>query len=247
MSDPQKSTALITGGGRGIGRSLCLELARAGHHVIINYLSRQEDAEKTLERVLAEGGTGEILALDVRDEPAWKSAIHDLSQREDEIGAIEVLVNNAGVTDDGLFPMMKAEAWKRVTRTSLDGFYNVTRPVVKRMMRKRKGSIVTMASVSGLVANRGQVNYSAAKAGLIGATRSLAAEVARLGIRVNAVAPGLIETEMTAQVPKEMIKQLIPLNRIGQPEEVAKVVAFLCSDAASYVTGQIIGVNGGMV
>ncbi len=247
MSDSQKSTALITGGGRGIGRSLCLELARAGHHVIINYLSRQEDAAKTLERVLAEGGTGEILALDVRDEPAWQCAIHDLSQREDEIGAIEVLVNNAGVTDDGLFPMMKPEAWKRVTRTSLDGFYNVTRPVVKRMMRKRKGSIVTMASVSGLVANRGQVNYSAAKAGLIGATRSLAAEVARLGIRVNAVAPGLIETEMTAQVPKEIIKQLIPLNRIGQPEEVAKVVAFLCSDAASYVTGQIIGVNGGMV
>ena len=247
MGAANKGLAIVTGGSRGIGKAVSLELARAGYHIIVNYRSRHDEAAETLEAIRAEGGAGELLALDVLDAAGWKQAIDELNGRKEELGPFAILVNNAGVADDGLFPMMRSEAWERVTRTSLDGFYNVTRPVLKRMMRERAGAIITMASVSGQVANRGQVNYSAAKAGLIGASRSLAAEVARLGIRVNAIAPGLIETEMTAVFPRELVKQLIPMNRFGKPEEVAKVVRFLCSEDASYITGQVIGVNGGMV
>jgi 3-oxoacyl-[acyl-carrier protein] reductase len=235
--------ALVTGGSRGIGRAVCLELARAGHYLVVNFKKREEEAQATLERLQAEGGRGEILRLDVADREACFARLEAL---QDRLGPVLTLVNNAGVTADGLFPMMSADAWDRVVRTSLDGFFNVTRPLLKGMMKRRRGAIVNVASVSGLVANRGQVNYSAAKAGLIGATRSLAAEVARLGIRVNAVAPGLIETDMTRDVPRDQIKQLIPMNRFGQPEEVARVIRFLCSDDASYVTGQVVGVTGGM-
>jgi 3-oxoacyl-[acyl-carrier protein] reductase len=244
----ERRLAIVTGGGRGIGRAICLALAEDGYRLVINYRSNRAAAEQTLAAVEAAGSEGLLLELDVTDTAACTERLPALLQAE---GAPAVLVNNAGVTADGLFPMMSAEAWQSVVRTSLDGFFNLTKPVVKAMMRKRSGSIVTISSVSGLVANRGQVNYSAAKAGLIGATRSLAAEVARLGIRVNAVAPGLIETDMTAEVARamgpEMIKQLIPMNRFGTPAEVAQVVRFLCSDQAAYVTGQVIGVNGGMV
>lgn len=240
--------ALVTGGSRGIGRAICQALAADGCHLIINYRSNREAAEQTLALVRQAGADGELLELDVADGAACEQALPPLFKQR---GAPAILVNNAGVADDNLFPMMSAKAWDRVIRTSLDGFFNVTKPTVKAMMRKRKGSIVVISSVSGLVANRGQVNYSAAKAGLIGATRSLAAEVARLGIRVNAVAPGLIATDMTQAVAQamtpEMIKQLIPMNRFGTPEEVASVVRFLCSDGAAYVTGQVIGINGGMV
>ncbi|MBN2497228.1 MAG: 3-oxoacyl-ACP reductase FabG [Deltaproteobacteria bacterium] len=247
MTDSSRKAALVTGGSRGIGRSICAELAQAGYYVVVNYLQRADAAESTLAQVRAAGSDGELLQLDVREREACKRAVSELASRKDEIGPLEVLVNNAGLAADGLFPMMSGQKWDSVIDTSLDGFFNVTRPALKAMIRNRAGCIVNLSSVSGLVGNRGQVNYSAAKAGLIGATRSLAAEVARLGIRVNAVAPGLIETDMTREMPREMLKQLVPMNRIGRPEEVAKVVRFLCSEDASYITGQVIGVNGGMI
>ena len=164
----------------------------------------------------------------------------------ERFGGIDVLINNAGIIHDGLFMMMEAESWQSVVDTSLTGFYNMSRPVIEKMVRRRSGVIVSISSASSLLPNRGQANYAAAKAGLNAASRVVASEVARLGIRVNVVAPGLIETDMIADAPKDHIKTLIPMARIGKPEEVAKVVVFLCSDAASYMTGQILSVNGGM-
>lgn len=235
--------ALVTGGSKGIGRAICRELAAAGYYTVINYRSDQGGAEETLAQIRAAGGEGETVAFDVRDREAAERAVAEIASR---LGAIEVLVNNAGIIADGLFLMMSPEKWHSVIDTSLGGFYNMTRPVLERMVRQRRGAIVSISSASSMMANRGQANYSAAKAGINAASRSLAAEVARLGIRVNVVAPGLIDTEMISEAPKDQIKNLIPMARIGKPEEVAKVVVFLCSDDASYVTGQVISVNGGM-
>jgi 3-oxoacyl-[acyl-carrier protein] reductase len=181
--------------------------------------------------------------FDVTDAEASAAAIDALLADGPDI---EALVNNAGINADSLFVMMPRDGWDRVIRTSLDGFYNTTKPVLEKMIRRRRGAVVSIASVAGLVANRGQANYAAAKAGLIGASRSVAAEVARLGIRVNVVAPGLIQTDMIAAAPVARIKDLIPMARVGRPEEVARVVRFLCGPDASYITGQTIAVNGGL-
>ena len=236
--------ALVTGGSGGIGRAVCVELAQAGCYVIVNYMKNRQGAEAALAQLQAAGGDGEILQFDVRDREAAERAIADIASRH---GRIDVLVNNAGTLADGLFMMMSPENWHSVIDTSLHGFYNMTRPVLEQMVRARRGCVVSISSAASLMPNRGQANYAAAKAGLNAASKTVASEVARMGIRVNVVAPGLIETEMIQQAPKEHIKTLIPMARIGQPEEVARVVAFLCSDAASYVTGQILSVNGGML
>lgn len=237
-----EKTAIVTGGGRGIGRAISLNLAAHGYHVIVNYRSGREAADETLEMIKQNGGGGQAVAFDVTDGEATRKALAGIAGE----CSIEVLVNNAGVTADGLFAMMPQKDWQNVIDTSLSGFYNTVKPVLKQMMRKKRGSVVSISSVSGIMGNRGQVNYSAAKAGLIGASKALAAEVARMGIRVNVVAPGLIETEMLRDAPVDEIKRMIPMARIGKPEEVAGVVRFLCSEDASYVTGAVIPVTGGM-
>ncbi len=239
----ERKVAIVTGGSKGIGRAICTELAENGYYVVINYMSDEKGAKHTLALVEDIGGQGEICQFDVRDGKMTEKVVDDIAQRH---GSIDVLVNNAGIIADGLFMMMPPENWQSVIDTSLNGFYNMTRPVIEKMVRKRKGSIVSISSASSLMANRGQANYSAAKAGLNAASRAVASEVARLGIRVNVVAPGLIETEMIKDAPKDHIKNIIPMARIGTPSEVAQVVGFLCSEKASYVTGQILSVNGGM-
>lgn len=241
--EQNKRVAIITGAAKGIGRAIAVELAGAGYYIVINYLSDQAGAEQTLAMVEEAGSQGEIYGFDVRDGKKTEEVIADIAER---LGRIDILINNAGIIHDGLFMMMEQESWQTVIETSLNGFYNMTRPVIERMVRARSGSVVSLSSASALMPNRGQANYSAAKAGLGAASRVVASEVARLGIRVNVVAPGLIETDMIADAPKEHIKTMIPMARIGKPEEVAKVVAFLCSSDASYITGQILSVNGGM-
>ena len=244
MNETQdQKVALITGASKGIGQAICVELAKGGYRIVVNYNSDEKGAVNTLEMVRKEGSDGNIMQFDVSNFDETQRAVDDILKQN---GSIDALVNNAGITADGLFIMMPRKDWNAVIDISLSGFYNVTKPVLEKMIRLKRGAIVSIASVAALLGNRGQANYSAAKAGLIGASRSVASEVARLGIRVNVVAPGLIQTDMIKDAPVENIKAIIPMARIGKPQEVARVVRFLCSEDASYVTGQVISVNGGM-
>lgn len=242
-NDTNAPVALVTGGSKGIGRAICVEMAGSGYDVIVNYLSDEAGARKTLAMVEQQGGKGICMAFDVSDEAATWQALEKIFAT---YTSVEVLVNNAGRIADELFVMMTPDKWRSVIDITLQGFYNVTRPVLEKMVVHKRGAIVSIASVAGIMGNRGQANYAAAKAGLIGASRSVASEVARLGIRVNVVAPGLIQTDMIHDAPVQKIKGIIPMARLGAPEEVARVVRFLCSEDASYVTGQVISVNGGM-
>lgn len=241
-----KRYALVTGGSRGIGRAICVALARElGYPVIINYQSNTEAAAETRSLIAANGGEAELLPFDVgvRDETRAQLAKWKAEHPNDRI---EVIVNNAGITRDGLFMWMESEDWDAVLQTSLNGFYNVTKPLIEDLLRQRYGRIINVASVSGVKGTPGQANYSAAKAGLIGATKALAQEVAKRKVTVNVVAPGFIETDMTSTLNVDELKKLIPLNRFGKTEEVADLVCFLASKKASYITGEVININGGI-
>ncbi len=236
--------ALVTGGSRGIGAAIVEALAQAGHPIILNYRENDAAAQAVKARVEAAGGQVELAKFDVADAAAVTAALDKLLADERPIG---VVVNNAGVVRDGPFPTLEQRDWELVTRTTLDGFYNVTRPLVMPMVRRRRGRIINISSISGVAGMRGQVNYSAAKAGLIGATKALSQELAKRQITVNAIAPGLIETEMIKDAPLDLLLPMIPMRRLGQAKEVAELVAFLASDRAAYITGQVIGINGGLL
>ncbi|OGQ80961.1 MAG: 3-oxoacyl-ACP reductase [Deltaproteobacteria bacterium RIFOXYA12_FULL_58_15] len=239
--------AMVTGGSRGIGRSIAIRLAADGFDLIITYRSRVDDANEVAAEIRGKGREARIIELDVS---AGSDAESKVAAVVDSAGCPDVLVNNAGMVRDTLFATMGRESWEKVLNTNLGSFYSVTRPVLRQMLRRRSGRIISIASTAGLRGNAGQVNYSASKAGLIGATKALALEVAARNILVNAVAPGFIETEMLAGVSQQNVEEkilpLIPLKRAGKPEEVAAVVAFLASDGAAYITGEVINVNGGL-
>lgn len=237
-------TVLITGSSRGIGRATALHLARDGFDIVLHCRQQRAAAEAVAEEVRTLGRHARILCFDVADREAARQALeHDVGTH----GAYYGVICNAGITADGAFPALSDDAWDRVLHTNLDGFYNVVKPLVMPMIRRRApGRIVVMSSVSGLMGNHGQVNYSAAKAGLIGAVKALAVELAKRRITVNCVAPGLIDTDMLDKRLSEEALKGIPMQRIGTSEEVAATVSFLCSDGAAYITRQVIAVNGGM-
>ncbi len=237
--------ALVTGGSRGIGRAISITLAKEGYAVIINYHTNEQAALEVKQRIEADGGHAELLPFDVSDEKSVDAAI--VSWQESHSNEyIEVLVNNAGIRKDALLVFMQADAWNSVLRTNLDSFFFVTRRVLKNMITKRNGRIINVASLSGIKGLAGQANYSAAKAGLIGATKALAQEIGSRKITVNAVAPGFIATEMTQDLPEAELKKMIPAGRFGTPEEVASLVAFLASENAAYINGEVISINGGL-
>jgi 3-oxoacyl-[acyl-carrier protein] reductase len=235
--------ALVTGGSGAIGAAICRELARQGLHVLVHANANVEAAERVAGEITSAGGSAEAVAFDVTDRDAAAGVLGRIVEES----PIQVLVNNAGIHEDVPLAGMRGEQWDRVIDVSLNGFYNVTQPLLLPMIRTRWGRIINVSSVAGIIGNRGQVNYAAAKAGLHGATRSLSLELASRGITVNAVAPGIIVSPATEQVfPKESVETLVPMKRAGTPEEVAALIAFIASDAAGYISGQVISINGGM-
>lgn len=238
--------AFVTGGSRGIGRAVALKLAAQGWPVVINYRSNHEAAQAVVDEITAAGGKAELLPFDVADAASADAALDQWEQQHPD-DYVAVLVNNAGIRRDGMMFMMGDDDWHRVIDTTLDGFFYITRRLLKHMMpRRRGGRIINMTSLSGLKGLPGQTNYSAAKAALIGATKALAQEVAARSVTVNAIAPGFIATDMTADLPEDELKKMIPAGRFGRPEEVAALTAFLASDEAAYITGQVISINGGL-
>jgi 3-oxoacyl-[acyl-carrier protein] reductase len=237
--------ALVTGGSRGIGRAICIQLARQGYSILINYVSNEKAAKETKAAVELHHVSATPLQFDVSDREAVRGVLSEW-QQEHAGDTIEVLVNNAGIRKDNLMIWMKDPEWDEVLDISLGGFYNVTKQVIPEMVKQKTGRIINVVSLSGLKGLPGQTNYSAAKAAIIGATKALAQEVARRNITVNAVAPGFIKTEMTEGISEEEYKALIPMRRFGTAEEVSEVVGFLASPAASYITGEVISVNGGI-
>lgn len=237
--------ALITGASRGIGRAIAIKMAQEGYAVVINYLNNHEAAQQTLEQIVAEGGNAELLQFDVAQPEAIEQAVADWQQRHPD-DYIDVLVNNAGIRRDNLMVFMQNDEWESVVNTSLNGFFHLTRRLLKDMITHRHGRVINISSVSGLKGMAGQVNYSAAKAALIGATKALAQEVAARKVTVNAVAPGFIESDMTGDLNQDELKNLVPMKRFGKAEEVAALVAFLASDGAAYITGETIAITGGL-
>jgi 3-oxoacyl-[acyl-carrier protein] reductase len=237
--------ALVTGGSRGIGRAVSLKLAQNGYRILINYVSNTTEAENTLAQIRELGSDGEMLQFDVSNAEQTRAALEGWMEAHPE-EYIEVIVNNAGIRRDNLMVFMEQGDWRRVLDISLGGFYNVTQPLLQPMLVKKYGRIVNMASLSGLKGLPGQTNYSAAKGGLIAATKALAQEVARKNVTVNAVAPGFIKTDMVEGLDEAALKKQIPANRFGQPEEVAELVAFLASPNAGYITGEVVSINGGL-
>lgn len=244
--EEKKKCALITGGSRGIGRAVCVQLAKdSDYHILINYNSNKDAALETLKQVEEAGASAEIIQFNVVEAEAVKAALSKWEEANPN-AIIEALVNNAGITKDGLFMWMPAEDWSSVINTSLNGFFNVTNYLIQKLLVNKYGRIVNMVSVSGLKGTPGQTNYSAAKGAVIAATKALAQEVAKRNVTVNAVAPGFIKTDMTSELNEKELKRMIPANRFGEAEEVAHIVSFLVSRKSSYITGEIININGGI-
>lgn len=242
----KKKYALVTGGSRGIGKAICIQLAKdTEYHILINYTKNEVAARETVKEVINVGGNAELLQFDVSDASAVRSSL-DSWHKENKEALIEVIVNNAGITRDGLFMWMKPEDWHDVINTSLHGFFNVTNYLIQKLLTNRYGRIVNLVSVSGLKGTPGQTNYSAAKGAIVAATKALAQEVAKRNVTVNAVAPGFIKTDMTGELNEEELKKMIPINRFGEAEEVAHLVSFLVSKKASYITGEVVNINGGL-